>query len=605
MYQNIIRTSRQDNRRLLKKFQISVAFIFSLILAIFWNFQVGQYSRFAQMADNNYQRIFSLRAPRGTVFDRFDRVLIENRFQFSVSFVREYIQDPKKSISLLAELLDIKPQNLYDLLEENHNLPPYQPFVLVPDVSLNEVATIFAHIVELPGVVVEEVPARHYPYGRLGSHLFGYIGELRESQVNLFTTQLSNKNSIVGQSGIEEAYNTFLMGKDGTQTRLINSIGREIEILDEEVPIIGGQLKLTIDIDLQKATEDAFNMQEFSGAAVVLDPATGEVLALVSLPGYDPNDFALGIEHKIWSELNDNSLKPLQNRSIQGLYSPGSTFKLIMAVASLEEGIVTPDFKVRCQGGSTFYDRFYRCNTRHGTVTMDEAIEKSCNTYFYTLGSMLDIDIINKWAKTFGLGELSGIGLSHERKGLVPSREWKWENQGERWYPGETISVSIGQGPVSLTPMSLAVMMATIANGGKQVTPQLLKATHEDGDWVEAVTSPVSEIQLQPETVETLHRGLWMAVNRQGTGRRAHIPNRDVIGKTGTAQVASLQSREEAGDDNPAFRDHSWFVFSAPMNDPKVAGVIFAEHGEHGYMAASIARKVMETFFAKQKDNLN
>ena len=345
----------------------------------------------------------------------------------------------------------------------------------------------------------------------------------------------------------------------------------------------------------------SFALEGFTGAAVALDPQSGEVLALASLPAYNPNDFALGIDSDTWSKLNGDTLKPLQNRALQGRYSPGSTFKLVMAAAALEEGFVTEDFEVKCRGGGTFYGRFFRCHTPHGTVAMDEALEKSCNTYFYTLGGMIDVDIINRWATLLGLGELSGIDLPHEVQGIVPSRVWKRERMGEPWYPGETISVSIGQGAVSVTPISLAVMMSAVANGGMRIVPHLLKATRTDGEWITAGSPKPTSVGLKPETVETINRGLWMAVNRQGTGARGRLPQWDVIGKTGTAQVISLEGRESAKGSGEDFRDHGWFVFAAPRENPKIAGVVFAEHSKHGYLAAPIAKHIMETFFAKQE----
>jgi len=264
---------------------------------------------------------------------------------------------------------------------------------------------------------------------------------------------------------------------------------------------------------------------------------------------------------------------------------------------------IDPDFKVTCRGGATFFRRFYRCHASHGTVGLDEALEKSCNTYFYTIGNLLDIDVINRWSAAFGLGVPTSVDLPHEARGLVPSRDWKRERFGEPWYPGETISVAIGQGAVSVTPMSLAVMMAAVANGGTRVTPHLLKAVRDGDRWREVAPTPgPASIDLAPETVEALRRGLWMVVNRRGTGGRARIEGRDVIGKSGTAQVVSLSGRAVASDgaDEADFRDHGWFVFAAPRDDPKIAGVVFAEHSDHGYLAAPIARHIMETFFAKQ-----
>jgi len=406
----------------------------------------------------------------------------------------------------------------------------------------------------------------------------------------------------VGQAGVEQAYNRFLMGHDGARRVVVDSVGREIETIGEDAPLEGQQLQLTIDYDLQKAAEEAFRQSGYAGAAVVLDPRSGEVLALVSVPAFDPNAFAVGIDRRTWQSLTTDELRPLQNRALQGRYSPGSTFKIVVATAALEEGVAHPEMRVTCRGGASFYGRFYRCHATHGSVNMREAIEKSCNTYFYTLGSLLSIDALHKWATVLGLGELSGIDLPHEVRGIMPSTEWKRQQTGERWYPGETISVAIGQGPVSITPISMGVMMATVANGGVRLTPHLIKAINDGAGWKSAPAPPPrSVVHLKPETLQTLRDGLWMVVNRAGTGGRGRIQGRDVIGKTGTAQVISERGRQLAGATEKDLRDHGWFLFAAPRDNPEIAGVIFAEHSEHGYLAAPIAKHVMLTYFAKKE----
>lgn len=594
-------SNRDGGSGLLLGFQIGVALVFVGLVVSFWNFQVGQHTRFSEMAENNHQRTLTLRAPRGVVFDRDGRVLVENRYSLNISLVREQVADLEDALVLLANVTGTDVEELNAAVEQNSGVPVYRPIVIIRDASLGQVASVAARALELPGVVVEQIPTRHYPSERLASHLFGYVGEVTEGQLRSERDARVTAGAVIGQSGVEQSYNQFLMGEDGTRRVVVNSVGREIETIDEVPPAEGRQLQLTIDYDLQKAVEDAFELEGFSGAAVALDAQNGEVLALASLPAYNPNAFALGIDRQTWSTLNSDRLKPLQNRALQGRYSPGSTFKLVMAVAALEEGVVQPSFKVNCRGGGTFYGRFFRCHNSHGTVAMDEALEKSCNTYFYTLGSMMDVDAINRWAVDLGLGALSGIDLPHEVEGIVPSRAWKRRQFEEPWYPGETISVSIGQGAVSVTPMSLAVMMATVANGGTRVVPHLLKATRLGGAWTTAEPPPPSTVDLDPVTVETLRRGLWMVVNERGTGGRSRIPDRDVIGKTGTAQVISLQGRAAAEGSQMDLRDHGWFVFAAPRDNPQIAGVVFAEHSEHGYLAAPIAKHIMETFFAKRE----
>lgn len=604
MSDGLVSVERDNSRQLLLAFQIGAALVFVILAFSFWNFQIGQHARFSEMAENNHQRTLPLRAPRGIVFDRDGRVLVENRYSLNISLVRERVEDLDEALGLLARVTDIPLQSVLDVIEENPSVPDHRPLMIVRDASLAQVAAVTVRRLELPGVVVEQVPTRYYPSNTLASHLFGYVGQVTDTQLRDAADTRMRSGAIVGQSGVEQRYNEFLMGEDGERHVVVNSVGREIEMIDEVPPDAGRQIQLTLDYDLQRAAEAAFQAEGYAGSAVVLDPQSGDVLSLVSLPGYDPNDFALGIDSKTWTSLNSDALRPLQNRALQGRYPPGSTFKIVMAAAALEEGVITPDFKVACRGGGTFFRRFFRCHTTHGTVNLDEALEKSCNTYFYTIGNMLDVDVINRWSSAFGLGVMSGIDLPHEVQGLIPSRAWKRERFDEPWYPGETISVSIGQGAVSVTPVSLAVMMATAANGGTRVTPRLLKAVRDGEAWREVEPPPsASTAILKPETAEAIRRGLWMVVNHEGTGGRARIEGRDVIGKSGTAQVVSLSGRaaaEDTEDTEVDLRDHGWFVFAAPRDNPQIAGVVFAEHADHGYLAAPIARHVMETFFAKQ-----
>ena len=581
--------------------QVGVALVFAALAVSFWVFQVAQHAKFEQMAEINHQRTLAMRAPRGVIFDRHTKVLVENRYSLNISLIREQTEDLDQSLRLLAAAARIDEQALWDAVDRHRNDPIYRSIALVRDASLAQIAAVSARKLELPGVVVEQVPTRYYPADQLAAHLFGYVGEITDAQLVREEFKGLRSGAIVGQSGVEQEYNRQLMGEDGARRVVVNSIGREIEAVDEIQAIEGPRLQLTLDYDLQRAAENAFALAGFSGSAVVMDPRSGEVLALVSLPAYDPNAFALGIDRVTWDSLNADPLKPLQNRALQGRYSPGSTFKIVVAVAALEEGAATPDFKVNCRGGASFYGRYFRCHAVHGTVDMHQAIEKSCNTYFYTLGSMLDIDALHKWATALGLGDVTGIDLPHEVQGIMPSTEWKLEHTGEKWYPGETISVSIGQGQVSVTPVSMAVMMATVANGGTRLTPYLLKAIDTGEGWTpQPRPPPQSIVNLKPETIETLHRGLWLVVNRAGTGGRARIAGRDVIGKTGTAQVISMQGRQAAGDTDKDLRDHGWFAFAVPGGNPELAGVVFAEHAEHGYLAAPIAKHVMETHFAKQ-----
>jgi len=582
--------------------QVAVVVLFAVLSFSFWYLQVVQHARFQEMAENNHQRTLALRAPRGVLFDRNGKVLVENRHSFTVSILREHSKDLERTIRILASVTGVDPRDVKQAVDRHRSEPSYRPIVIIDDATLAQVAAVTARRLdtELPDVVIEEVPTRRYPTDALGAHLFGYVGEANDAQIG----NGIDTGSIVGQTGIERVYNKLLMGEDGARRVVVNSTGREIRTLEEVPPKEGRRVQLTIDYDLQKAAEDGFRNGGFNGAALIMDPRNGEVLTHVSMPSYDPNAFAAGIDRAAWNALNTDKLKPLQNRVIQGRYSPGSTFKIVVATAALEEGLITPDFHVTCNGGATFYGRYFKCWKKggHGTVDLRHAIEGSCNVYFYTLGNMLGVDKIHKWAENLGLAGKTGIDLPNEQESIVPSTEWKRQRTGEKWYAGETISVAIGQGQVSVTPAALAEMITTVANGGTRVTPHIVRAVDEGAGWKMLNPGKVaSSVLFRPETLAALHDGLWMVVNGSGTGGRARIAGRDVAGKTGTAQVISNQGKLAAKNSGQDLRDHGWFVFFAPKDNPEIAGVIFAEHGEHGANGAPIAKHVIETYFAKKE----
>ena len=598
----------EDRRRLatrLNVLRVSVGAAFGLLACGFWFFQVVQFAKFKEMAENNHQRTLTLRAPRGVIYDRTGRLLVENRNSFNISIVREHTKDIERTIRVLSSVTGADDKAIREIVERHRREPSYRPIVVIPDASLAQVAAVTARRLdfELPDVIVQEVPTREYPDESMAAHLIGYVGEANEDQM---VADGVSTGSIVGQFGIERVYNKLLMGEDGARRVVVNSVGREIRQLEELPPKQGRRVQLTINHAMQKAAEDAFRAYGYWGSAVVLEPKTGEVLTLTSMPAFDPNDFATGIDRQTWQQLNTDKLRPLQNRAIQGRYQPGSTFKIVVATAALEEGIITPEREIFCPGGGTFYGRFFQCLGKHGYMDMRRAIEKSCNTYFYTVGNMVGVDKMYKWSEKLGLALKSGIDLPNEQESIVPSSEWKLKRTGERWYPGETISVAIGQGQLSVTPMSMAVMMATVANGGTRVVPRIVKAYDEGQGWqpVAHPPSPWQPFTMKPETVSAVRDGLWLAVNGSGTAGRARIAGRDVAGKTGTAQVISLQGRDRArGKTDQDLRDHGWFVFMAPKDNPELAGVIFAEHAEHGYYGATVARHIIETYFA-QRDGL-
>ena len=599
-------TPIEDRRRQtirLAILQYAITVVFSVLAVGFWVLQVVQNAKFKEMAENNHQRTLALRAPRGVLFDRNLKVLVVNRQSYSISIVREHTKDLNRTVSLLAQVLGINESVVRQIVDRHRREPSYRPIVVVQDATLAQVSAVRARRLdfELPDVVVEEVPTRQYPE-TIAAHLFGYVGEVNDAQVA--DQEGLKSGDIVGQSGIEKVYNAMLMGEDGAKRVVVNSVGREIRTLEEDQPTEGKRLQLTIDYDVQKAIEDGFDQLGFNGAAVVLDPVNGDVLGFTSRPAYDPNAFAAGIDRATWATLTTDEDRPLNDRAIQGRYSPGSTFKMAVATAALQEGVITPDFKVHCVGGATFYGRPFKCWKKggHGTMDLRHAIEQSCNVYFYTIGNMTGIDKIHKWATLLGLGERSSIDLPNEVQGLVPSPEWKQQYRKEKWYAGETVSVSIGQGSVSVTPVSMAVYASTLANGGTRVTPHLLKAVDDGTGWKPVPPpEPRSRAPLDHDKLQAIRDGLFMVVNGAGTGHNAQIKGYDVSGKTGTAQVISNQGKERAGKTDKDLRDNGWFVFFAPRDKPEIAGVVFLEHGVHGSNAALIARHLMETFFAKKE----
>ena len=598
--------AHEDRRRItirLSLLQYVITVVFSILAVSFWVLQVVEHAKFEEMAENNHQRTLALRAPRGIVFDRHLQPLVLNRRSYSISIVREHTKDLNRTVTMLASVLGMEESAVRQIVDRHRREPTYRPIVIVQDATLAQVAAVTARRLdfELPDVVVEQVPTRRYP-DTLAAHLFGYVGEVSDRDVS--ANDALRSGDIVGQSGIEKIYNADLMGEDGARRVVVNSVGREIRTIEEEPPTEGKRLQLTVDYDVQKAIEDSFDQLGFNGAAVVLDPANGDVLGFTSRPTYDPNAFAAGIDRVTWASLTSDEDRPLNDRAIQGRYSPGSTFKMAVATAALEEGVITPDFKVHCGGSANFYGRPFKCWKKggHGTMDLRHAIEQSCNVYFYTIGNMTGIDNIHKWATLLGLGEKSGIDLPNEVQGLVPSPEWKQQYRKEKWYAGETVSVSIGQGSVSVTPVSMAVYAATMANGGTRVTPHLLKAIDDGTGWKD-VPPPAakSKAPLDPDKLQAIRDGLWMVVNQAGTGHNAQIKGYDVSGKTGTAQVISNQGKERAGKTDKDLRDNGWFVFFAPRDKPEIAGVVFLEHGVHGSNAALVAHHLMDTFFAKKE----
>lgn len=614
---------RQSLYARLMGLRVASIVVFIFISAAFWVLQVLQYAEHLERAQRNHTRTIALRAPRGIVFDRNGEVLVNNRRSFRLALVREMTKDLPGAIRRLAAITGTKEADLNAIVQRRLAEPVYQPIVVIEHATDAQVAAVIAQKLELPEVVVEQVPMRTYPEGGLAAHLFGYTGEVQPAQLLKAEYAGLSPGATVGQAGLEQIYNPALMGTDGKRFVIINSRGREIDELEIQEPVDGKRVQLTIDADMQRALEHAFRVDGYNGAAAFIDPRTGEVLAMTSLPAYDPNDFASGISASTWAALNADPLRPLGNRLIQGLYMPGSTFKIVMAIAALEEGVITPETVIGCRGGASFYGRYFKCwnDSGHGAMTLRHALEQSCNVFFYTLGERLNgrfgdkaIDVINKWATKLGLVGKTGLDLPDERAGFMGSTEWAAKTRPDgKWYLGETVSVAIGQGVVSVSPIGMATMMTTVANGGTLRTPHLLKAIDQGQGkgWEPQPPPPTrSTFTMDPLHLAAVREGLWLAVNSpSGTATtRGKIDGKDVSGKTGTAQVVSNDNKAaaqaaaiRAGKDPSIYEDHGWFVFFAPRDNPEIAGVVFTENSKHGYLSAPIAKHVMETYFAKKE----
>ncbi len=588
--------------------RVATIVVFAVIAVAFWIFQVVEHQRYEQLAERQHLRTMPLRAPRGILYDRNGKVLVRNTYSFTIAFVREQSANVNDAVRRVAAATGVDEARIADIVAnaKKRRDPLYRPIPIIEHATLAQVAAVTARQVDLPEIVVQQLPTREYPEGGVAAHLFGYVGEIQEAQLQRPEFAGLELGAMVGQAGLERTYNTLLKGTDGIRTVAVNSRGREIEKLGEQDPVDGDRLQLTVDLDLQKAMEDAFRYSGYSGAGAVLDPRTGEILALTSLPSYDPNAFASGLDSASLNRLFNDPLKPFTDRVIQGTYSPGSSFKILMATAALEEGVITPDTTVNCPGYYDFGGRRFKCSrldgAGHGVTDVRKALEVSCNVFFYTLGSKMKIDTIHAYAEKMGLTGKTGVDLPGERDSLVPSTEWANNVRKSPWYPGETISVAIGQGAVSVTPLALATMVSTVANGGTLITPHILKAVDKGDGWIPAGAAPPrSTFFIKPDNLQAIRDGLWRVVNGAGTGYNARIAGRDVAGKTGTSQVISNEGKKAAqGKTNMDLRDHGFFVFFAPRDNPEISGIIFAEHGVHGSNAATIARHVIETYFDKR-----
>lgn len=563
----------------------------ALLTVNFWQLQVLRGKYYRNLAENNRIRPVPIPAPRGLIFDRNGRVLVDNRPSFNIVLTTEQTDDVETSVRRLSALVQVQPALIKEKLSQKKG-PQFRAVVVKPDASEQDVATIEARRLEQPEASVDPVPLRAYPLGEGAAHVLGRVGEITDRQLASEAYAGIEAGVTVGQAGVEAEHNRVLMGKDGLRRVVVNSRGIEVAEAERQPPVEGPSVSLTLDMKLQQAFEEA--MAGRPGSAVALDPRNGEILAMLSLPSYDPNQFAKGIEPAAWTELSKDPLTPLMNRVIQGQYSPGSSFKIPMALTALQEGVITPQTKFNCPGFLNVYNTTFRCHKveGHGSLDLRRAIALSCNVYFYNVGIRLGIDRIASYARRMGLSTPTGVDLPAEATGLIPDPDWKRKVYKDKWYPSETVSISIGQGGVLATPLQMARMAALVANGGRLVQPHLIKAVA----GVPVPQPPAADLGFHSSVVEAVRAGM-VAVVAEGTGRRAGLKGITVGGKTGSAQVVT-HARFEADRKAHSVQPHGWFICFAPAERPTIAMAVLVEHGTAGgQSAAPVAGQVLSRFF--------
>ncbi len=592
----------------------SVVTVFVVLMASFWYVQVLQAEKYRNLSEANALRQLTLHASRGIIYDREGRILADNQPSHTLMLRRNELNVSARSdethrqrlVEFVAAVLGVSPEEVDARIQRGRSVPFVQPLAIAEGLTIAEVAAIEASRLSFPSLGVESTPRRNYAHGALAAHVLGYMGEATSE--NLKADQELRLGDLVGKRGIELVYEKELRGRDGHRFVVVDSHGR----IKEEYPISrresvpGRNVQLTIDLELQQVAEQFFFENELVGSCVVLDPRNGEILAMLSSPAYDPNVFSRRFSPETWRTIVSNPFKVELNRAIQGLYSPGSVFKIVMGLAGLETGAINATTMAHCQGSGTYYGRRFRCWKRggHGPITLERAIQSSCDVYFYDLGARLGIDRIAEFSHLLTCGELTKVDLEGEKPGLVPSVEWAASAQNRKWYPSETISVSIGQGPLLVTPLQVANLTAAVANGGVVHQPHLLQQIEEIDDegrpHIRRVASrELHRIDLSEEAFAPIRQALWSVVNSPGgTGGLSRVPGLDVAGKTGTVQVISQEGWVKAEDLPFKYRDHAWFTSFAPRDDAELVVVVFVEHGGHGGSdAAPLAKKIYEKAF--------
>jgi penicillin-binding protein 2 len=561
----------------------------ALLLFGFWKLQIIDSDHYAQMAERNRVRSIPIIAPRGSMLDREGRVLADNYPSFSVLLLRDSPTEVEKLLPQIADGLNMTLDELKQQIDSSRAMPKFQPIVIKPEAKPSDIAFIESHRADIPVLEMLMVHRRRYPHGDLLANAVGYVGEVSAEQVENSDSKLK-PGDIVGKAGLEREYNETLMGTDGLRRVIVNSIGKEVGRLEQQDAIPGKPIQLTIDYDLQQIADSY--MADREGAVVAMDGRTGEILAMVSRPTFDPNDFAVRIPAAEWQSLNADPRTPLLNRAIQGQLAPGSVFKIVMATAMLESKLLPETFTAFCPGHATFYGRTFHCwrPAGHGTVDLHKAIVDSCDVFFYTVGQRIGIEEIHKYGAGLGLGQRTGIDLPSEDTGLMPSEEWKERVYHQKWYAGETISVSIGQGAVTVTPVQLVRMVAAVSSGGNLLQPHLLKS----------FSARTDHFPLADDTVEQVTQGMYGVINEGGTGSSLKLQNIEFSGKSGTAQLMSYEAGSKMG--HKGKETNGWFVGYAPRRNPEivVAAVVqgSTEHG--GSTAGPVVRDIVKAYYDKK-----
>jgi penicillin-binding protein 2 len=584
--------------------QAVIAVILLVLTFGLWRLQIVGAQNYHALAEANRIRKVPILAPRGEIFDRDGRLIVTNYQSVSCYLARDQKGDLKPDLPLIAKGLNMTVDQIEQIIHRYRWTPSYEPIPLKEDIPPSEQQFIAAHSDELPELETIREWRRLYPRNGFLAAAIGYVGQVSDRMLNDPRYAYYQPGDVVGESGVEESYDSILRGVDGAREILVNSRGQEVGVLGTKPAKPGKNLKLTIDLDIQRAAENA--MGNRSGAVIALDPHNGQILALVSRPTFDPNDFAVGISSKEWNSLVTNPDHPLMDKAIQATSAPGSTFKPIVAVAGMQAGIAEK-LKVDCRGGAYFYGRWFACDRKHGEVTLATAIPYSCDTYFYTLAHMLGIDRISKWAHRFGIGEKTGVDLPGEVAGIMPSKQWEMKTYHQMWNPSVTVSVGIGQGPIALTPIQLARAIGGIASGGVLKRPHIVfrdEVTPEYRKYMrmEYPGSGNQVVHFSTQAWEEITNAMANVTQSSiGTAYSSKLQGIDFAGKTGTAQVVSHNFGVDKISSQMATRPNAWFVGLAPRRNPDIVVVVFWQHGGWGTDVAHIAAQVIDAYVTKQR----